>query len=215
MSLDDGTELGFRIIWNEEEHGWQLVSTGRELSTTLIHQEVRRHAVLSGTMFNNMTTQLYSAEMALPAYQNAIFAEIKDGRTANAIFGAGGTGNMTPEAWARLETALAEEAGHLSNLAQGISDGSVSQLQARARAKQYAQAMEASYWDEWKQGLTSPELEHLPELPTVPGNGDTQCHGNCQCVLEFTERGVFWVLNPASHCDDCIDLADGSPYRGI
>ncbi len=214
MTLDTATELAFQIVWNEDAHNWQLVSTGAELSATLIHQEIRRHALLTGTMFNNITTQMYAAEMTIPAWQNAMYAEIKDGRTANAIFGAGGIGNMTEESFARLEATLAREAEFLSEFAQGVSDGTVSELTARARAKQYAQGMEASYWDEWKAPLTSPELAHLPLLTNSPGDGQTQCFGNCQCVLDFTPEGINWILNPASHCPDCPVLADGSPYRG-
>jgi hypothetical protein len=213
MSFDE-VSLGFQIIWNEVEHGWQLVSTGATIPTPAIHAEIRRHAVLSGNLFNDITTSLYAAETNVAAWQNAMWAEIKEGRTANAIFGAGGVGNMSPEAIARLDARLAEEAGHLANFAQDIADGKVSELMARDRARQYAQGMESSYWEEWKQPLTGPGLDHLPILPTTPGNGDTPCHGKCQCTLLFTDAGIIWNLNPASHCTGCLDLAAGGPYRG-
>jgi hypothetical protein len=214
MTLDTSVELGYQIVWDEDEHGWFLAQTGTELSAGLVHAEIRRHAVRSATMFNSLTRRVYASELPIQNWQNSLFAEIKDGRTANSIFGAGGIGNMTPESFARLEATLEREAGFLSDFAQGIADGSVSELQARARAKQYAQGMEASYWDEWKAPLTGPEFLHLPLLTNSPGDGGTRCYGNCQCVLLFTTEGIIWQLNPADHCDDCVALADGSPYRG-
>ena len=214
MSLDQ-PEIRYQLQWNESEHGWQLVGTGDMVSTAAIHQEVRNHAVLSSTMFDTMTVQLYQAQIAVSQWQNAMLAEIKDGHIADAIFGAGGIGNMTPEAYARVEATLAKEAKYLAEFAQGISDGTVSELQARARARQYAQAMEQSYWNEWKAGLDVPEFSNLPLLENVPGDGNTQCHGNCQCVLLFNADGIEWSLNVAEHCPDCISLAAGGPYRVV
>ena len=214
MSLDQ-TELGYQLQWNEAEHGWQLVSTGDMVSTAAIHQEVRNHAVLSSTMFDTMTVQLYTAQIAVSQWENAMLAEIKDGHIADAIFGAGGIGNMTPEAYARVEATLAKEAKFLAEFAQGISDGTVSELQARARARQYAQAMEQSYWNEWKADLDNPAWQGLPLLDQVPGDGNTRCHGNCQCVLLYTDAGVIWQQFPAEHCPDCNSLASGGPYRVV
>lgn len=51
----------------------------------------------------------------------------------------------------------------------------------------------------------------VPPLPAYPGDGQTRCLTNCKCewVFEPTETGVncYWKLNPAEHCDDCLNNA--------
>lgn len=212
MSLDQ-PQTGVQLVFDESSQEWHLVSTGEPLAATVIHTEIRTHATLSATLFNDMTVQMYAGELEVGLWQNAMFAELKDGHTANAMFANGGA-ELSPEAIARLETTIAKEAGFLADFAEGVADGSVSELQARARSKQYAQAMEQSYWNEWKADIANtPDLSHLPLLSQTPGDGSTQCRGNCQCVLEFTDQGINWLLFPAEHCPDCEALASGGPYR--
>lgn len=208
-------ELGFEIIWNEQERTWELVSTGEALTTEAIHAEIRAHAILSATALDGITVAMFDGATTIAAWQTAMLDEIIAGHTADAIFAAGGIGNMTPEAFARLDVTIAKEAGHLAEFAEGVSNGTVSPLRARARAKQYSQAMEQSYWNEWQAGIGEvPEISHLPLLSQSPGDGGTVCHGNCQCVLFFNIDGsVEWSLNIAEHCADCEALAGGGPYR--
>jgi hypothetical protein len=210
---DDQPQAGVQIEYDEQAQEWRLISTGEALAPELIHAEIRNHALLSSTMFDSMTTQLYEGVLSIDEWQNATFAELKEGHTANAMFAAG-TSDLSPEALARLEATIQKEANFLADFAQGIADGDVSELQARARAKQYAQAMEQSYWDEWRADIANtPEFSHLPILSQSPGDGGTQCRGNCQCILEFTDAGINWLLFPAEHCPDCEALAAGGPYR--
>jgi hypothetical protein len=212
MSFDQ-PQIGAQLIYNEDEQAWQLVSTGETLAQTAIHAEIRTHATLSATMFGTLTDDLYNGGITVGEWQNAVFSELKEGHTANAMFAAG-TSDLSPEAIRRLETTIAKEADFLAGFADDIADGKLSFNQARARAAQYAKAMEQSYWNEWQSDIAdAPQFEHLDELPTVPGAGDTRCRGNCQCILEFTDTGIWWRLFPAEHCPDCIDLADGSPYK--
>jgi len=213
---DDMPSLGYELLWNEQAHGWELVSTGAVIADATIHTEIRAHAIYSSTAFDGITANMFTGDMAIGSWQAAMIDEIKSGHTANAIFGAGGVGNMTPEAWARLEDTIAKEAQYLGEFAQGVSDGTVSPLQARARAKQYSQAMEQSYWNEWKAGIDNPDWTLLPLLGQSPGDGSTQCHGNCTCTLSFSSDGVSWDLGiTEDHCEDCPSLAAGGPYRVV
>ena len=215
MTLDTLPQTGVELVFNEQDNTWVLSSTGEALAPPLIHAEIRNHATLSATLLNDMTVGMYAGELDVALWQSAVFAELKDGHTANMIFAAGGEANVTPPAIARLDATIAKEAGFLSEFAQGVADGTVSELQARARATQYAKAMEQSYWKEWDAGLaTGDEFSHLPLTTNWPGDGQTQCRGNCQCIKTFTPGvGIEWLLFPAEHCDDCLALAAGGPYR--
>ena len=213
MTLDQ-PQVGVQLVFDEPSQEWRLVSTGEALAPTLIHAEIRSHAILSGTLLNDVTVNMYAGDLAVSEWQNAVFAELKDGHIANAMFANGGA-ELSEAAIARTEATIAKQADFLANFAQDIADGNVSELQARARAKQYAQAMEQSYWDEWRDGIANTaEFDHLPLLTNSPGDGGTQCLGNCQCIEEFIPGvGIVWRLFPAKHCPDCEALAVGGPYR--
>lgn len=206
-------QVGVELVFNEADNTWNLVSTGEALAPPLIHAEIRAHATLSATLLNDVTVNMYAGELAIDAWQNAVFAELKDGHIANAMFANGGA-ELSEAAIARVEQTIAKEAGFLADFAEGVSNGTVSELQARARATQYAKAMEQSYWNEWQDGIaTGDEFAHLPILDQSPGDGGTQCLGHCQCILEFTDSGINWLQFPADHCPDCDALAVGGPYR--
>ena len=213
MSLDQ-PQVGVQLVFDEPSQEWRLVSTGETLAPTLIHAEIRSHAILSGTLLNDVTVNMYAGDLAVSAWQNAVFAELKDGHIANAMFANGGA-ELSEASIARVEATIAKQADFLAEFAQGISDGTVSELQARARASQYSKAMEQSYWKEWDAGLAiADEFAHLPLTTNWPGDGQTQCRGNCQCIKEFIPGvGIVWTLFPAEHCPDCLALAAGGPYR--
>jgi len=82
------------------------------------------------------------------------------------------------------------------------------------RAKLYARSTQAMMWK-----------SAIPvRLPQVPRDGQTRCRTNCRCRLEVdherNEDGavsavrVWWKLNPAEHCEDCLALArEWNPKR--
>lgn len=114
----------------------------------------------------------------------------------------------------RIETDIAEQFEYLDNFMDDIETavkrdgGSLSFIPARAAL--YAQSSKKSYWKQ----AAGIELEH------VPGDGSSQCLGNCTCKLrvecELDSKGrrtavlVFWELDPASeevHCVTCPERA--------
>jgi hypothetical protein len=70
-----------------------------------------------------------------------------------------------------------------------------------ARADLYSGAVRASYYG-----------ARYPNLPSVPGDGSTQCKNGCKCTLEQRADGVYWLLGAAEHCAGCRERAAGSPY---
>jgi len=171
-------------------------------------------------MFSALTRDMYAGNLLISDWQVTVAAELKDAHMANAMFAAGGRSNMTPEAWARVESTLIKEYDYLSEFSAQIESGAISEAQAVARVQQYSNAIEQSYWNEWVAGTDIPaDWSTLPVLPGVPGDGSTTCRGNCQCWLEYTERGIEWILSAVDSCeagagtDGCPERAAGGPYR--
>jgi hypothetical protein len=209
--MTDDLQPTAEIAYDEERHEWYWIATGVALTVFDIRNETDLQALSMQQVLDGLMTQTYGGNLAISEMQTAAWFELQEAHIANAIFGAGGDAALVD--YALLEQTLIQEATFFQEFMAGIADGSVSEAQARARIAQYSKAIEQSYWNEWKRDLDNSAWSDLPLLTQVPGDGGTQCRGNCQCYLEFTPSGVNWVLLPAEHCDDCLALASGSPYR--
>lgn len=82
----------------------------------------------------------------------------------------------------------------------------------RFRAALYAMAVKQDFWT----GRT----RFLP-LPAMPGDGTTQCLGNCNChwQIEWVDEAngdadAYWVMTAGEHCQTCaVRAAEWAPYR--
>jgi hypothetical protein len=76
--------------------------------------------------------------------------------------------------------------------------------QAMARAASYLPAILHVYSDL--------QVYDMPELPVMPGDGQTICRAWCKCQLRIAKSGndydVYWQLGVAEHCEDCVQLSE-------
>jgi len=160
-----------------------------------------------------LTERLYSGQINLVQWSLGVAGELKDAHIANALIGAGSDSLNLPQL-VRAGGTLADEYKHLFDFAQGIADGSVSEAQALSRVAQYGKATQQDYWREYAQAQEKLEAwAGLPVLTNSPGDGGTQCHGNCHCTLDSRDDGIHWVIQAGENCEDCLSLAAGGPYR--
>jgi hypothetical protein len=210
MSL---TEVFTRYLYNTGSRRWLDAGSRRFVSQNNITGELDRLKAASSQTLEQLTKQLYGGDITLQQWELSIAAELKDAHLANAMFARGGRSAMNNQALGRVGGNLADEFRWLSQFADGVADGSVSQAQAVSRIGQYGKACEQAYQREWAAQRRKPEWNGLTRLNQVPRDGDTQCFGNCNCQLEEREDGIHWVLYPGESCDDCEALAAGGPYQ--
>lgn len=165
--------------YNNTAQRWYNTSNGRFVSEQAVTDEMRVHQQATYTVLDNLTRQLYSGGISLEQWQIGVAAELKDAHLAQALYAIGGKNNATSENYGRVGGTLADEYRYLSRFARDIADGKVSEAQALARIRQYGNATQASYWREYK----------------------------------LVSEKIYWNLNPAEHCGDCLTLAGGSPYK--
>lgn len=188
--------------YNNTAQRWYATNTGRFVSEQAVTDEMRVHQTATYNTLDGLTRQLYSGGITLEQWQIGVAAELKDAHLAQALYAIGGKNNATQANYGRVGGTLADEYRYLANFAADISAGRVSEAQALARIRQYGNATQASYWREYK--LVSEIIhwnlnpaEHCGdcldlaggspykpnELSQVPGDGATQCRGNCRCTL--------------------------------
>jgi hypothetical protein len=166
--------------YNNTAQRWYDTGNGRFVAEQAVTDEMRLHQTATYNVLDNLTSQLYGGQITLEQWQIGVAYELKDAHLAQAMFAVGGKNNMTQANYGRVGHTLRDQYGFLNGFAQDIAAGRVSEAQALARIRMYGNATQASYWREYRNATT--------EL-------------------------IYWNLNPAEHCGDCVGLAGGSPYK--
>ena len=146
-----------QYVYNNTAQRWQSVGSGRFVAEQTIIDEMRVHQEATFSTLDNLTTRLYSGSITVEQWQVAVASQLKDAHLAQAMFAVGGQANMTQANYGRVGGTLRDEYRYLSQFAQDIVDGKVSEAQALARIKQYGRATQQSYYREYAR-TTSPGL---------------------------------------------------------
>jgi hypothetical protein len=169
---------------------------------------------------DSLAARVYSGELSLGAWEEAMKAEIRGLHTAAAAIGKGGFENVTQSDWGRVGSEVKQQYRFLHGFAEKIAEDreSISLAAIQARAKLYADAgkttsvlMQAGEWA----GGTRRQPGRFPALPWMPRDGSSECLSHCRCKWELTEVDctkvwklirAIWVVDPqAESCNTCID----------
>ena len=166
---------------------------------------------MSETRMAGLTQRLLDGDLDLAGWVADMKAELRRGNYEQFVVGKGGDrSRIDRREYLQLGPELRRQYAYLDRFAADIearAAGGKSLQFALERAKLYARSTQAMMWK-----------SAIPvKLPQVPRDGQTRCRTNCKCRLEYDyERGeegaitavlVWWKLNPAEHCADCLALA--------
>lgn len=138
-------------------------------------------------------------------FYEAMQREVKLAYNAAAALGKGGWAQMSKSDWGKNGRLLREEYGRIRSFAQDMADGKVSEAQAVARAKLYADSAYKRYWANYDEQMVDAgkneerwrtrgdervcpicrglEGQHWQPLGTLPLPGDP--HAGCRCEKEY------------------------------
>lgn len=199
------------VYYDDRTKGWRSAKTGRFIPRALVENELNDHVDFGIATIQALTRAFFAGDISLNEWVAAVALELKSMHGAFAMFGAGGLRNMTPEHWRVATDVVARQFGWLGDFALAIRDRATSSAKAVARIAQYAKASLQQVW--WSRARSFDYPASLPVLRQVPRDGNTPCRGHCNCQLRFTPRGIFWDLYPGEHCEKCVPLSRGGPYR--
>lgn len=199
------------IYYDDRTNSWRSTATGRFIPRSLVEDELGRHIDFGVAAVQELTRMFFAGDISLSDWLAGVAMELKDMHGAFAMYGAGGLRNMTAEHWRVTSDVVARQFGWLGDFAVAIRDKATSANKAVARIAQYAKASLQQVW--WSKARAYDYPPTLPVLRQVPRDGKTECRSHCNCQLRFTSKGVFWDLYPGEHCDDCVPLSRGGPYR--
>lgn len=150
----------------------------------------------------DLAAALVEERLTLQQWEQRMRDEIRITYVDLYVASKGGRAQMSPRDWGIVGNMLRNQYGYLRQFSDQIMGGmspGVLAMRSRQYIRSAAQAFERAHTEQYG----------MPRLSQYPGDGQTACHGNCQCYLtiEPTENGwnVYWTLGYAEHCQDCVD----------
>ncbi len=169
---------------------------------------------------DDLARRVRRGDLTAAQWEMAMRDEIRDLHVAATVIARGGDrASVTFSQWGRVGAQCKKQYKFLHGFAQTLERSAMNALTGMGdllseaymswRSNLYAGAGKASYYQGMAMGM----------LPQVPGDGQTRCGGNCNCVLRFEEGEypwivhVYWELRPGESCEDCVALAASwAPY---
>lgn len=160
--------------------GVYIFRNGRKLAESRLHS-ISENYISSGLSRNlgKLTDRMLAGKLSLADWQSRMAASLKDGHITNMLIGRGGKNAATFADYGRVGGVIRSEYRALSQFAEQIKNGELSEAQIKARIQLYANSVQRSYW-----------------------SGRTAAMSDAAYDIERR------VLHPAEHCDDCIGYAD-------
>lgn len=169
---------------------------------------------------DELSLKMYSGDITLGQYQEAIKQAIREFHTSAGVIGQGGWDKMTSQAWGRLGTPLREQYKWFKDFIGYIDANrdTISLRYIQNRARMYGEgAVKMAVIASTPFYL----YDLLPWIPkqsqTIDGKVTPECRNKCHCswvsklvseagknwnVYDFT-----WTLGFAEHCDTCVSRA--------
>ena len=194
-------------VWSQSAHRYRNTRTGQFIGQAQMvglrdaFLDAQRDAAA------DLAGRLASGDIPVGEWQRLMRRDVKDSFIDQYVLAHGGRGTMTQSDWGRIGAMVKEQYSYLDGFAKAIENGELSEAQIRARASMYHDASVQAY----EKGHAV--MMGVPTLPAYPGDGATQCHGNCRCHWDIRDAeggwDCYWVIDPgAEHCPDCITNAD-------
>lgn len=192
-----------RWQWDATAHRYRDGSTGRFLGRAtaerLQDELVERFRERMGAAMQ----QVIDGAAMLQTWETSMRAELKALHGTMYLYGRGGLHAMQPSDWERASTIVRDQWDYLRGFTLALSAEDLSEAQALARARSYADAGHGTHAE--AMARTYDGLR----LPAMPGDGNTQCKQNCRCRWRIIEDEGGWRCtwelgsSAAGPCDDC------------
>ena len=153
-----------------------------------------------------VTEQMIDGLVTIPEWENEMRWVIKDAYGGAYMLGRGGRYQMTYRDWGYLGRAVSEKYSYLNRFAAQLVAG-----ESEGRTRQRANLYPLSARQVNQRAYTY--ARGAPTLPAYPGDGSSECLGNCGCYWDLAQTTLgdggegwncFWVRLKSDSCETCI-----------
>lgn len=199
-ALADLKEAG-KWTYDPVSRRYRDTTTGRYMTPTTrieLRDEVANRQILR---MQKITQRLNAGEITPARWERELAREIRIAHTTQFAFGRGGRSQITAADREEIARLVQHQLTYLREFREQIRSGAVSAAQALARTQQYGNAAIAAYEAGYGASFG------IPRLPAYPGDGSTECHGNCRCHWRITETSTtweaVWMVESSNPCTTC------------
>ena len=194
-------------VWSLSAHRYRNTRTGRFMGATEMLAYRDTYLDAQRTSAADLASRLARSDMDVAQWQKAMRNDVKDSYINQYVLGHGGRGTMTQADWGRIGAMVKEQYRYLDGFAQAVADDTLTEAQIRARSQMYHDGSVSAYERAHTLALG------VPSLPAYPGDGSSECLGNCRCTWDVREVeggwDCYWIVDPgAEHCDTCSGRGD-------
>jgi hypothetical protein len=136
--------------WDTKLHNYVDLSSGRMVKRAAVNDLLSDAIDARAQTMGNLAKMAQNGSLTQREFYEGMRNEVREAYNASAALGKGGWAQMTPADWGTNGQKLREEYANLQKFAQDLADGLVSEKQAVARAKLYADSAYQRYWELWQ-----------------------------------------------------------------
>lgn len=182
--------------------------TKRFVPRSRILVELDREKRATQSRLSGLTRRLSNGSLSISEWQTEMGQSLKNSHLRLAALSAGGRSQLTPRHLGLLGDRLPDEYSRIATFSQEMKDGKISNQQAIARSKMYAQSAVQTFHAGEKiareqEGKTlamrslEPGAAHCPQCPGYSTSGFVplsqvvaigtacDCRGNCRCNIVY------------------------------
>jgi hypothetical protein len=123
-------------------------------------------------LIDDYAANLESGDMTLGQFETEMRLRLKRAYVSEYVLGRGGRGQMTPSDWGRVGNMLRGQYGYLRQYLDDLSSGAETRGTAANRARNFLGSARQSF-------SRALGRRYGLDLPAHPGDGGTECYGNC------------------------------------
>lgn len=185
-------------------------ANGRRMSQATLTSVRDAYLSSMADLIESYVNNLASGTWTISTFETEMRNRLKNAYVAEYTLGKGGFEQMTPSDYGRVGAQLKKQYKYLRTYLEDVAAGRESVGNARQRANNFLGSARQAFgrgragaWD-----IT---------LPYYPGDGGTECGGNCKCVWDIEgddeEVRAYWVMSSSEHCDGCkARNSESSPH---
>jgi hypothetical protein len=187
-----------------------ISSSGRVLTEAALNEVRDAYLEEVTELIDDYATMLDEGRWTTATFESEMRRRLKNAYVAEYTLGKGGVERMTQSDYGRIGNMLKTQYKYLRSYLDDVAAGRETKGTAANRARNFLGSARSAFSRGRGRGRDI-------DLPYHPGDGGTECHGNCRCYWDIqeddTEVRAYWIKTANESCAGCDSRsAESSPW---
>ena len=192
---------------------YRNTATGQFVSRATVHSLLEAQVSSAENRLGDLTRALFDGRVSPSTWQVTMRDELRRSHLQGAALGIGGIDRMSFVEYGRAGGLLRNDYARLTDLAQGVQDGTVTLPQALERVRGYVGNARISYYEAERTALLNRQMPWDMLLIMIRDLGAAQ---HCADCSEYHAAGWSYSLpSPGTMCECSTHCRCGIRYRDV